>query len=647
MLSAGEMVKDYEVIAPLRSGGMALLYLARRRGVGGFNRLVVLKLVHPDLVEDAAMTSLFLAEARISAHVAHPNVVHVEEVGRVGDTYFIAMEYVHGVSLAELLQSLSDRRLRMSPKLCVWVAAQLAEALHAVHEARGENDAPLHIVHRDVSPQNVLIGHTGHVKLIDFGIAKSQPTDDPTGHGRAVLGKLGYMAPEQLRLGRVDRRTDVYALGVLLWEMLSARSLFRCQRIDDEHDWATRESPPSPGEFSPTKHEALDRAVLKAIAIDPADRFETAFAFRAALLRAEPTTMQVDAPRFAALMQTLLGEELARRQASLPSELSVQFQMEASVTTAKALELSELTQEILSADGHSSLGSPGARLAADEDGATLTADEDGATITAAESPSALRQDSLMASLARVDRARRQRSLIAAEAFAVDAAAASGIPSGPGVAIALLREPWPASHVINLKAPARAPEGALRHATEPSVIFTSIERQIVTEPTPRSEARPVDYRRLALARRVRFVAIGAVCAALGVVLGSSLRPKEPDPAPAPAVISVLRIGAVSALAKRPDEFTSRAESFRPRRDSGVEQARARGAAARAETTRAGSHDDRGHGAATTHSAARRQRAAKQTASLSKRANVVRTPQQTKAAAARAKLASSQRNKSRSR
>ncbi|MEY4513003.1 MAG: hypothetical protein RLZZ450_5125, partial [Pseudomonadota bacterium] len=587
------MVKDYEVIAPLRSGGMALLYLARRRGVGGFNRLVVLKLVHPDLVEDAAMTSLFLAEARISAHVAHPNVVHVEEVGRVGDTYFIAMEYVHGVSLSELLQSLSDRRLRMSPKLCVWVAAQLAEALHAVHEARGENDAPLHIVHRDVSPQNVLIGHTGHVKLIDFGIAKSHPTDDLTGHGRAVLGKLGYMAPEQLRLDRVDRRTDVYALGVLLWEMLSARSLFRCQRIDDEHDWATREAPPAPSEFSPMDHDALDRVVLKAIALDPRDRFETALAFRAALLRAEPTTMQVDAPRFAALMQTLLGEELARRQASLPSELSFQFQMEASATTAKALQLSELTAEILSAD----------------DGV----DDDG-TITAAESPAALRNDSVLASLARLDQARRARFLRETEPVPIDEAAQPTLPSAPGVAIALLREPWPASHVINLP-----------RSEEPSVIFTSLERQIVTEPTARSEAKLVDHRRIVFGRRARFVAIGAICTALGVLLGSSLRPHDPEPAPQPAVISVLRIGAVSALAKRPDEFTSRAESFRPRRDSGVEQARAGGAAPRVEPRTGREH------ASTPRPVVRRPRAAKAT-SPSKRASATRASHQTKPTAA---------------
>jgi serine/threonine protein kinase len=322
MLSPGDKVKDCEVIAPLGSGGMARLYLARRRGVGGFSRLVTLKLVHPHLIEDENIVKLFLDEARISAHVAHPNVVRVEEVGKFGDSYFIAMEYVHGVSLAELLTRLNDRRLRLRPKLCVWIAAQIAEALHAAHEAKGENGVPLGIVHRDVSPQNVLIGHTGHVKLIDFGIARIQTESDHRFGGRAVLGKLRYMSPEQLRLEQADRRTDVYALGVMLWEMLAGRNLLRCQRLDDESDWETRENPPPPSKYSAHSTPSLDRVVLKAIAYEPNERYETAFQFRTALLRADPAAVTLDAPMVAALMRSMLGDELDRRRASWPSEVS-------------------------------------------------------------------------------------------------------------------------------------------------------------------------------------------------------------------------------------------------------------------------------------------------------------------------------------
>jgi serine/threonine protein kinase len=347
LLSPGDKLKDYEVIAPLTSGGMATLFLARRRGVGGFSRLVALKLVHQHLTEDSAMIKLFLDEARISAHVVHPNVVHVEEVGMEGGIYFIAMEYVHGVSLAQLLKRLSDEKRRLSPKLCVWLAAQVAEALHAAHEAMGETGQPLHIVHRDVSPQNVLIGHTGHVKLIDFGIAKSQAALHHSEGGAAVLGKLRYMSPEQLHLSPVDRRTDVYALGVMLWEMLTSRSLLRCQRIDDPRDWAVRENPPPPSKYTPLSTSQLDRAVLKAIAHDKNARYDTALQFRSALLRAEPSAARIDAPKIGAVLRAVLADELDRQRINLPNEVTVQLDMGTDVTEEpKESSLAEFTTHI-------------------------------------------------------------------------------------------------------------------------------------------------------------------------------------------------------------------------------------------------------------------------------------------------------------
>jgi serine/threonine protein kinase len=352
MFTRGDRIKEYEVIAPLRSGGMAMLYLARRRGVGGFSRLVAVKTVHTHLADDDGINRLFLQEARIAASIAHPNVVNVEEVGEADGNYFMAMEYVHGVSLAELLVTLQKRRLRMSSKLCVWVAAHVAEALHAAHEATGESGVPLQIVHRDVSPQNVLIGHNGHVKLIDFGIAKSQRANRHA-TGGAVLGKLGYMAPEQLRMAPVDRRTDVYALGVMLWEMLTSRNLFRSIRIDDERDWQTREEPPPPSRYSPIATPALDRVVSKAIAFEASDRHANALEFRAALLQAEPAAAEVDAPRFAALMRTMLGDELQRRQASWPSEVNVELERDAVNTTGHGLNIEELTARMKSSDAPS------------------------------------------------------------------------------------------------------------------------------------------------------------------------------------------------------------------------------------------------------------------------------------------------------
>jgi len=349
MLSPGDRVKDCEVIAPLGSGGMATLYLARRRGVGGFSRLVTLKLVHPHLVGDESVIKLFLDEARISAHIAHPNVVHVEDVGEYDGSYFIAMEYVHGVSLAELLARLDERHLRLRRKLCVWLAAQIAEALHAAHEAKSEQGTPLGIVHRDVSPQNVLIAHTGHVKLIDFGIAKSQAEADHRTYGRPVLGKLRYMSPEQLRLERADRRVDVYALGVVLWEMLTGRNLLRCQRFDDERDWRTREDPPKPSRYAGHCPAALDLVVLKAIAYDSSERYDSALQLRSALLQADPEALRIDAPTVAALMRTLLGDELARRRARWPREIVAELDATPGITVSGSWSIDELTDTLAAA----------------------------------------------------------------------------------------------------------------------------------------------------------------------------------------------------------------------------------------------------------------------------------------------------------
>jgi serine/threonine protein kinase len=346
VLTHGDKVRDYEIIAPIRSGGMAMLYLARRRGVGGFSRLVALKLVHGHLTDDPNINRLFLQEARIAASVAHPNVVHVEEVGTVDGKYFIAMEYVHGVSLDQFLNGLRKQRRRMSPKLCIWIAAQISEALHAVHEATLENGVPLNIVHRDVSPQNVLIGHTGHIKLIDFGIAKSQLMSYQASRGGSVLGKLRYMAPEQLQLQPVSRRTDVYALGVILWEMLTSRNLLRCFRIDDERDWATRERPPAPSQHAASLTSSIDQAVLRAIACSPDERYENALTFRRALLRAEPSASQVDAPAFAALIHHLIGDELSQRRADWPREVNVQLESDVVSNTEPALNLEELTARL-------------------------------------------------------------------------------------------------------------------------------------------------------------------------------------------------------------------------------------------------------------------------------------------------------------
>lgn len=315
MLSPSDKISAYELVAPLGRGGMAQLYLARRRGAGGFSRLVTLKFVHDHLSSNEDIIRLFLQEAQLSAHIRHPNVVRVEDVGRCGDSYFIAMEYVHGVSLAELVSCVRHMRVQLKPALYLWISAQIAEALHAAHEARGENGAPLGIVHHDVSPENVLVSDTGHVKLIDFGIARSLTQER---QDKAVRGKLRYMAPEQLLKEPADRRADVYALGVMLWEMLTGRTLLRCRCLDDTRDWATRTNPPAPSRFNANVPAVLDQAVLKALAYEPSARYADALQLRAALLSADTEAARLDAPSVAQLLAPVLDHALTRQRTHGP-----------------------------------------------------------------------------------------------------------------------------------------------------------------------------------------------------------------------------------------------------------------------------------------------------------------------------------------
>ncbi len=174
VLRVGESVGGYEIVAKLRSGGMAALFLGRREGAAGFRRHVAIKVVHEHLAGDADFVRMFVDEALLSARIQHPNVVHVEELGEENGAHFLVMEYVHGVSLAQLLVALGARKRRLTVDLAVFIAMGAAAGLHAAHELRGDDGRPLGVVHRDVSPQNVLLARDGHVKLSDFGVAMSR-----------------------------------------------------------------------------------------------------------------------------------------------------------------------------------------------------------------------------------------------------------------------------------------------------------------------------------------------------------------------------------------------------------------------------------------------------------------------------------------
>lgn len=324
MFQVGDELGRYEIIAHLKSGGMAALYLGRRKQPPD-NRIFAIKVVHPHLLDDAQLVQMFLDEARLSARIDHPNVVRVEETGEDRSVHFLSMEYVHGCSLAQLLQALIRRGRRMQPELAVHIAMNIAEGLHAAHETKDHLGEPLHVVHRDVSPQNVLLSHTGDVKLIDFGIAKSRARMHHSMTGVSIRGKLRYMSPEHARGKSVDRRTDVYALGIVLWEMLTMRPLFWAETDFDVLRKVQDPKVDPPSRYAPSIPPELDASIMRALARDRDERPYTAMELRQILSRSLPFAEALDSEQVAELLDAVLGEEIDRATEDIPEEASVQM----------------------------------------------------------------------------------------------------------------------------------------------------------------------------------------------------------------------------------------------------------------------------------------------------------------------------------
>ncbi|NUO50009.1 MAG: serine/threonine protein kinase, partial [Polyangiaceae bacterium] len=204
---------------------MASVYLGRLRGAAGFVRTVAIKCLHPALTRDPETVAMLIDEAHIASRIRAPNVVPILDVTSEDGELFLVMEYVHGESLGKLLHEVRARGEAVPPSIASGIVSGLLSGLHAAHEARGDDGTPLDIVHRDVSPQNVMVGVDGVSRVVDFGIAKAATRAQTTQEGQ-IKGKLGYMAPEQLRAQPVDRRTDVFAAAIVLAEMLSGKRLF-------------------------------------------------------------------------------------------------------------------------------------------------------------------------------------------------------------------------------------------------------------------------------------------------------------------------------------------------------------------------------------------------------------------------------------
>ncbi len=300
-LEPGSVLGGYRILARLRAGAMGVLYLGRREGPAEFSRPVAIKVIHEHLAQNARFRRMFIDEARLSARIDHPNVVRVEEFGDADGRTYLVMEYVNGVSLAQAIGVLHAAG-RMPIEQAVAIAIAVAGGLHGAHEATDEAGVPLGIVHRDVSPHNVLVSYTGSVRVIDFGIAKARQVGGQTQTG-SLRGKLAYMPPEQARSARtVDRRADLYSLGLVLWEMLTFRRVF-----DATTDVALMNQIRSPvivppSALAPSVPRALDELVLRTLAADPGARPQTGLELQRALGEALPAALRVLPSDLGALM---------------------------------------------------------------------------------------------------------------------------------------------------------------------------------------------------------------------------------------------------------------------------------------------------------------------------------------------------------
>jgi serine/threonine-protein kinase len=279
------IVGRYALFDEIAAGGMATIHLGRLVGPVGFSRTVAIKTLHPQFAKDPEFVEMFLEEARLASRIQHPNVISTVDVATAEGEVFLVMEYVAGESLAKLVRSALKKGDPMPVDIAVTILAGMLHGLHATHEAKNEQLEPMHIVHRDVSPQNVLVGLDGVARIFDFGVAKAAAMRSQSTSDGQMKGKLSYMSPEQLNSRDVDRRTDVFAAGVVAWECLAGRRLFAGSDPGEVLAKVLTLDIPAPIDVLSSVPRVLSNTVMRALERSPEQRWQTARDFAIELER--------------------------------------------------------------------------------------------------------------------------------------------------------------------------------------------------------------------------------------------------------------------------------------------------------------------------------------------------------------------------
>ena len=272
----------YQVIKKIDAGGMAEIYLGRSESIEGIARTVAIKRVLPHLTKNEKFINMFLDEARLSMLLTHANIVQVFDVGKSGDTYFIVMEYVEGYNLRRVFQKASELGYRIPLEIACYILMEVAEGLAHAHEKTDPDNNHLHIVHRDLSPPNIMVSRAGETKITDFGLAKAMTQLEITDPG-VVKGKFSYLAPETAEGKEIDHRCDVFASGIVLWEILANRRLFLGKTDLDTVELVKAAQVPPLGKFNAQVTPEFERVVARALARNPKERYTSAREFGDAL----------------------------------------------------------------------------------------------------------------------------------------------------------------------------------------------------------------------------------------------------------------------------------------------------------------------------------------------------------------------------
>lgn len=272
-------IGPYTVTELIGAGGMAEVYKAFRYGVDDFERPVAIKRILPNYAEDQSFITMFQAEAKLAGQLHHGNIAQIYNLGRHEDTFYMAIEYVVGKDVGFLLESAQKAGQHLPLPVVCEIISRVCEGLDYAHRKRGPDGAPLKIIHRDISPPNILVSFEGQVKVIDFGLAKAASAASFTQAGM-IKGKLAYLSPEQVRAQPLDPRSDIFAIGIVFWELITTRRLFRRESDLDTFDAVRRCEIPPPSQIRPEVPPELEEVMMRALEVDRKHRFDSAASMR-------------------------------------------------------------------------------------------------------------------------------------------------------------------------------------------------------------------------------------------------------------------------------------------------------------------------------------------------------------------------------